>query len=110
MDLRVGTTERNLKHRRWPRKLSIFANEAKITNDEPSQLAHALDLVLEAYAMVLRCDREVATLATVTALALGERMGLADDIVHHMLESAAAAWERAQRQRMRRRGESSRGR
>jgi hypothetical protein len=91
------TTERNPKSVRWPRKVTILANDVKATHDEQSQLARALDLILEAYAIVLRYDRELALLATATALALGERLELSDETVHHMQESAAAEGLRKQR-------------
>jgi hypothetical protein len=56
-----------------------------------------LDLILDAYAIALNCDREVARLTIMTALALGERLRLSDEIVYRMLESAVAERRRTHR-------------
>jgi hypothetical protein len=55
----------------------------------PPPLWRLLDLILEAHAVALDLDPEVAGCAMMTALALGERLGLSDSVVYRMAESAA---------------------
>jgi hypothetical protein len=60
-------------------------------NCNTDSLWGVLDSVLDVYAMALPCEPEVAGFAMMTALALGERLGLPDRVVHLMGQSAAAA-------------------
>jgi hypothetical protein len=69
------------------------ADNVKIRKDlraAPPGLWQALDLILEAAAFAQSLDREIADLAMLPALAIGERVGIPDDVVYRMRESAFA--------------------
>ncbi len=63
-------------------------------HDQACPLWKVLDLILEAYAVAVIYELDVASFALMTALALGDHLGLPESAVHRMSQSAAAAAKR----------------
>lgn len=53
-----------------------------------------LDVILDAYAIALKCDPQVTNLAVMAAFALGGRLGLSDHVLYCLMQSAAAETRR----------------
>src|ERR1700733_3629458 len=64
------------------------------SDEVQSRLYRALDLILEAVAVAQPLNEEVAHFAMLAALVAGERLGLRDEAVYRMRDSAIAEAKR----------------
>jgi hypothetical protein len=84
-------------------KMPIMADANDDERHEAAPLWGALDLILGAYAIALIYEPEAAHFAMMTALVIGERLGLSDHIVYRLAESAAAEARASHHRRSRKR-------
>jgi hypothetical protein len=70
--------------------------DAETEINEAPPLWRVLDLALEAHAIAVDCDAEVASFVLMSVFVLGERLALSDEVLDRMLMSATAEkrWQR----------------
>jgi len=76
---------------------SPVLQDATTTTEAPLALWQALDLLLEASALIQDHDSELAGLTMLSTIAVAERVGLPDKALHFMWQSVCAAAKRKQR-------------